>query len=70
MILVSRLARALRFGCLKRYVARELYALLPNPPDHSSSSRSCATILFDYIETFSNRSRHQRALEDRTPAEV
>lgn len=28
------------------------------------------TILFDYIETFYNRSRHQRALDDRTPAEV
>jgi putative transposase len=28
------------------------------------------TILFDYIEVFSNRSRHQRALDDRTPAET
>ena len=28
------------------------------------------TILFDYIETFYNRSRHQRSLDDRTPAEV
>jgi transposase InsO family protein len=28
------------------------------------------TILFDYIETFYNRSRHQRGLDDRTPAEV
>ena len=28
------------------------------------------TILFDYIETFYNRRRHQRGLGDRTPAEV
>jgi putative transposase len=28
------------------------------------------TILFDYIETFYNRTRHQRGLGDRTPAEV
>jgi putative transposase len=28
------------------------------------------TILFDYIEIFYNRSRHQRGLDDRTPAEV
>ncbi len=28
------------------------------------------TILFDYIETFYNRARHQRGLGDRTPAEV
>lgn len=28
------------------------------------------TILFDYIETFYNRSRHQARLEHRTPAEV
>lgn len=28
------------------------------------------TILFDYIEIFYNRSRHQRALSDRTPAET
>jgi transposase InsO family protein len=28
------------------------------------------TILFDYIEVFYNRSRHQRALDDNTPAEA
>ena len=28
------------------------------------------TILFDYIEVFYNRSRHQQGLEDRTPAET
>lgn len=28
------------------------------------------TILFDYIEVFYNRSRHQRGLDDRTPAET
>ena len=28
------------------------------------------TILFDYIEVFYNRSRHQRTLGDRTPAET
>jgi transposase InsO family protein len=28
------------------------------------------TILFDYIETFYNRSRHQQALDGRTPAET
>ena len=28
------------------------------------------TILFDYIEVFYNRSRHQVALDDRTPAET
>jgi transposase InsO family protein len=28
------------------------------------------TILFDYIETFYNRTRHQAALGHRTPAEV
>ncbi|MEI8083642.1 MAG: IS3 family transposase [Actinomycetes bacterium] len=28
------------------------------------------TILFDYIETFYNRTRHQAALDHRTPAEV
>ena len=28
------------------------------------------TILFDYIEVFYNRARHQRALDDRTPAET
>jgi hypothetical protein len=28
------------------------------------------TILFDYIETFYNRTLHQRGLADRTPAEV
>lgn len=28
------------------------------------------TILFDYIETFYNRTRHQAALNHRTPAEV
>ena len=28
------------------------------------------TILFDYIETFYNRTRHQAGLEHRTPAEV
>src|SRR5260221_14235681 len=28
------------------------------------------TILFDYIEVFYNRSRHQRALDDCTPAET
>jgi transposase InsO family protein len=27
------------------------------------------TILFDYIEVFYNRSRHQAGLDDRTPAE-
>jgi hypothetical protein len=28
------------------------------------------TILFDYIEVFDNRSRHQTGLGDRTPAET
>lgn len=28
------------------------------------------TILFDYIEVFYNRSRHQQSLDDRTPAET
>ena len=28
------------------------------------------TILFDYIEVFYNRSRHQAGLDDRTPAEA
>ena len=28
------------------------------------------TILFDYIETFYNRARHQAGLEHRTPAET
>jgi transposase InsO family protein len=28
------------------------------------------TILFDYIETFYNRTRHQAALGHHTPAEV
>ncbi len=28
------------------------------------------TILFDYIETFYNRTRHQAGLEHRTPAET
>lgn len=28
------------------------------------------TVLFDYIEVFYNRSRHQQALDDRTPAET
>jgi len=28
------------------------------------------TILFDYIETFYNRARHQRRLDHRTPAEI
>jgi putative transposase len=28
------------------------------------------TVLFDYIEVFYNRSRHQRSLDDRTPAEA
>jgi putative transposase len=28
------------------------------------------TILFDYIEVFYNRSRHQQGLDDQTPAEV
>jgi hypothetical protein len=28
------------------------------------------TILFDYIEVFYNRARHQRGLGDRTPAQV
>ncbi|MFM7615963.1 MAG: IS3 family transposase [Actinomycetes bacterium] len=28
------------------------------------------TILFDYIETFYNRSRHQAGLDHRTPAET
>jgi hypothetical protein len=28
------------------------------------------TILFDYIEVFYNRSRHQVDLDDRTPAET
>lgn len=39
-------------------------------PIENSTRSQLRTILFDYIETFYNRSRHQRGLDDRTPAEV
>ena len=39
--------------------------------DWRTSTRSeLRTILFDYIETFYNRTRHQAGLEHRTPAET
>jgi hypothetical protein len=39
--------------------------------DWSQLTRSqLRTILFDYIETFYNRTRHQARLEHRTPAET
>lgn len=39
------------------------------PIDQLSRSQ-LRTILFDYIEVFYNRARHQRRLGDRTPAET
>jgi transposase InsO family protein len=39
------------------------------PVEHFTRSE-LRTILFDYIEVFYNRSRHQVALDDRTPAET
>ena len=39
-------------------------------PIESFTRSEMRTILFDYIETFYNRARHQRGLGDRTPAEV
>lgn len=39
------------------------------PPDTFTRSEM-RTILFDYIEVFYNRSRHQAGLNDRTPAET
>ena len=39
-------------------------------PFHERTRSEMRTILFDYIETFYNRTRHQAALEHRTPAEV
>jgi putative transposase len=39
------------------------------PPETFTRSEM-RTILFDYIEIFYNRGRHQRGLGDRTPAEV
>jgi putative transposase len=39
------------------------------PPETFTRSEM-RTILFDYIETFYTRARHQRGLGDRTPAEV
>ena len=39
------------------------------PVEHFTRSE-LRTILFDYIEVFYNRSRHQVDLDDRTPAET
>ena len=39
-------------------------------PIEKTTRSELRTILFDYIEVFYNRSRHQQALDDRTPAEA
>jgi len=39
-------------------------------PIESFTRSEMRTILFDYIETFYNRRRHQAGLDDRTPAET
>ncbi len=39
-------------------------------PINSFTRSQMRTILFDYIEVFYNRSRHQQGLDDRIPAEV
>ena len=38
--------------------------------DRWSSRRDLRAALFDYIEAFYNRARHQAGLDHRTPAEV
>jgi putative transposase len=39
-------------------------------PIEQKTRSELRTILFDYIEVFYNRSHHQQALDDRTPAET
>jgi transposase InsO family protein len=39
-------------------------------PIESFTRSEMRTILFDYIEVFYNRSRHQAGLDDNTPAEA
>lgn len=39
-------------------------------PINQRTRSEMRTILFDYIETFYNRTRHQAALGHRTPAEA
>jgi transposase InsO family protein len=39
-------------------------------PIEKTTRSELRTIRFDYIDVFYNRSRHQRALDDRTPAET
>ncbi len=39
-------------------------------PWETMTRRELRTVLFDYIETFYNRQRHQADLSHRTPAET